>query len=196
MLRRCALLVTLGLIVAAMPLEAQLRIGTRGGGHRFFGGHRFHSSFRGGFGFPSHGGFFTPHFFGSGLSPYHSGFGGISPRFFFGLRTAGRPQYRVWVMGATHDWRYWDPTSGIIEGPLTDNSAPQATAGRGAVQHPARHWHRARHWPDRRVIGMGIPQWALGNQEPLGNAARRHRALAAQTRSARVVLAARHIERP
>ena len=197
MLRRCTLLMMslLGLVVAVMPLKAQLRIGTRGVGHRFFGGHRSHSSFRGGFGFASHRSFFAPRFFGSGLYPYHFGFGGISPRFAYGVPLTGRPQYRVWVLGATHDWRYWDPTSGIIEGgiieggivegPLADSSAPQATGE--SVPQP---------FLDSRVIGMGIPQWALGNQEPLGNVARRHRALAARARSARPMLAAHRIERP
>ena len=93
-------------------------------------------------------------------------------------------------MGATHDCRYWDPTSGIIEGgivegPLTDSSAPQATGE--SVPQP---------FLDSRVIGMGIPQWALGNQEPLGDVARRHRALAARARSTRPMLAAHRIERP
>ena len=110
MLRRCTLLLVLGLVVAVMPLAAQLRIGAR------HGGHRFHSSFRGGFGFASHRSFFAPHFFGSGLYPYHFGFGGVSPRFAYGVPLTGRPQYRVWVLGATHDWRYWDPTSGIVGG--------------------------------------------------------------------------------
>ena len=189
MLRRCTLLMmmllVLGLVVAAMPLAAQLRIGARGVGHRFFGGHRFHSSFRGGFGFASHRSFFAPRFFGSGLYPYHFGFGGISPRFAYGVPLTGRPQYRVWVLGATHDWRYWDPTSGIVEGPLGDSSAPQATGE--SVPQP---------FLDSRVIGMGIPQWALQSQEPSGNVARRHRALAAQARSTRPLLAAHRIERP
>ncbi len=179
MLRRCTLLLVLGLVVAVTPLTAQLRIGAR------HGGHRFHSSFRGGFGFASHRSFFAPRFFGSGLYPYHFGFGGISPRFAYGVPMARRPQYRVWVLGATHDWRYWDPTSGIVEGPLVDSSAHQATGE--SVPQP---------FLDSRVIGMGIPQWALGNQEPLGNVARRHRALAERTRSARPLLAAHRIERP
>ena len=184
MSRRCTLLGVLVLVVAVMPLAAQLRVGTRAGGHRFFGGHRFHSSFRGAFGFPSHGGFFTPHFFGSSLFPYHFGFGGISPRFAYGVPLTGRPQYRVWVLGATHDWRYWDPTSEIIEGPLADSSAPQAIGG--SVPQPL---------PDSRVIGMGIPQWVLENQEPLGDVARRYRALAARAHSTRLVLSAHRIER-
>ena len=179
MSRRCTLLGVLVLVVAVMPLAAQFCIGTRGGGHRF------HSSFRGGFGFPSHGGFFTPHFFGSSLFPYHFGFGGISPRFAYGVPMTGRPQYRVWVLGATHNWRYWDPTSGIIEGPQADSSAPQAT-GR-SIPQPQQ---------DHRVIGMGIPQWARAYQETLGDVARRYRALAPRARSTKLVLSARHIERP
>lgn len=177
-------MLVLGLVVAVMPLEAQLRIGARGVRHRF------HSSFRGGFGFASHRSFFAPRFSGSGLYPYHFGFGGVSPRFAYGVPLTGRPQYRVWVLGATHDWRYWDPTSGIIEGgiiegPLTDSSAPQATGE--SVPQP---------FLDSRVIGMGIPQWVLENQEPLGDVARRYRALAARARSTRPMLAAHRIERP
>ncbi len=163
------LLLLVGMMLLSVgPLSAQ----HRGGGH--FGGHRFHGGFGGfgGFGncgFLGSGSVFSPSVFASppfvGYGYGYYGYPSHFPPYPYPAPLPQQPQYTTVIAEPSHDWRNWSPTSKVI------------------VETPTKP-------SDARVIGMGVPQWAANNSEPLGDVARRYRVLAAQARSKqRVVIA-------
>ena len=100
---------------------------------------------------------FSP-FFGNAYG-YGYGYGGYYPAHFpvypYPAPLPQRPQYVTVILEATHDWRYWDPPTRIIVGPVPKTPCDQ-------------------------VIGMGVPRVLQQNTaEPLGDVARRLRLAAA-----------------
>lgn len=157
--RRVVLLVAI-LVLAAASLPAQRvsrrmshpgRGGARSGGYWGNGGGLVPplyapSLFDSGYGYGGFGGYggFNGYGLGYGYSPYYSAhYPPYSPPFW------PPPQYTVTILEATHDWRYWSPTTRVIVGPVAEGSDP-------------------------RTIGMGVPKWAV-KAEPLGDIARRYR---------------------
>ncbi len=158
MQRRIIVLVAI-LLLSAGSLSAQFRgHGGFPGGRCGFGG--FGSL--GGFGGFGGYGAFSPGPFAPSPFDYGFGYGGYGyypahfPPYPYPALLPQQPQYTVMILEATHDWRYWSPTTKVIVGPVADGS-------------------------DSRLIGMGVPQWAV-NSEPLGDVARRNRVVAAGAR--------------
>ncbi len=175
MRRRRLLLMAALLLIAGqcLPLQAQHRWGSLGGfGHG------------GGFGFGGwgHGGF---------------GFGGWNnyPPYPYPAPMPRLPVYVNVIVEATHDWRFWSPTTKVIAAPIPDVCVlgevhhslgvadPRVIRGSDPGASAVR---------EERVIGMGAPLWASSNFLPLGDMARRYRTLAAAARSHRPVLTARN----
>lgn len=168
---------TLGLLLVvalgALTLEAHGPGGFRSG-RGFHGGGGFYGGYGGAFnfGYGGHGGFAPPvlgyfNYWNNYLSASH------------GLPLPQRPQYSVAILEASHDWRGWSPTTKLIVG--------RVTIAYGA------DGQRATEAGDERLIGMGVPQWAKSESEPLGDVARRYRALA-RVGSAQRLLAAQRAE--
>lgn len=188
MRRRRPLLLLVVLLLGALSLKAhgpgrgfRSGRGFQGGHGGFYGGGGFHGGggFYGGYGGAfdfgyGHGGLFAPPVLG--YFNYWNNY--LSAP--YGAALPQRPQYTVVILEATHDWRYWSPTSKLIAGPVTIAYRPEQRDAPGSS--PA---------TEERVIGMGVPQWAQNASEPLGDVARRYRVLAACARSNQPFLAAR-----
>ena len=96
-------------------------------------------------------------------------------------------RYAVLILEATHDWRFWSPTTRVIIGPAPGKcilgEAHHSLAGVnfGVLRSQvARAGPRVAPQPEGLVIGMGMPAWARNELPPLGDAARHYRLLAAQ----------------
>ncbi len=172
---------TLGLLLlvvalGTLALEAHGPGGFRTGRGFHGGGGVYYGGYGGGFDFGfggGYGGFYSPPILGY----YNYGSNYLSVP--YALPLPQRPQYSVGILEASHDWRGWSPTTKLIVGRET---IAYGTDGQGTPTAG-----------NERVIGMGAPKWAQDEPEPLGDVARRYRALA-KVGSAQRLLAAQRPE--
>jgi len=173
--RRTLGLLLLVVALGALTLEAHGPGGFRTG-RGFHGGGGFYGGYGGGFNFGfggGYGGFYSPPIPGY----FNSWNNYLSVP--YALPLPQRPQYSVAILEASHDWRGWSPTTKLI-------------VGRETIAYRA-HGQSTPTAGNERVIGMGVPQWVQSESEPLGDVARRYRALA-RVGSAQRLLAAQRAE--
>ena len=179
---RFLLLAPVLLLCSAAPVEAQRRIGFASGGGGISQHVANYGSFSG-FGGYGHGFGYFP---GFGFPGFDHGFGGYGwnnyPPYPYPAYLPQHPSYSVVIAEATHDWRFWDPTSRVLLEPMPKECVlgkehhQIARAAFGSVIVTERSVPAP---AGERVIGMGVPTW-IQPSPPLGDIARQYRQLSAR----------------